>query len=196
MKAIGIVGSPRKNGNTTFLVNQALEVLREEGIETELIHLSALNIQPCNGCLRCKKELECAIKDDDFEPVFAKMKAAEGIIVGSPVYFGSATPQIMSLLDRAAYVQRQTKQYFSGKVGAPIVVARRAGHNFTLAQLLLWYCINDMIVVGSTYWNIGFGGSGGKKDVEEDAEGIATIRRFADNMARVMKNLRPSGEPR
>ena len=117
------------------------------------------------------------------------MKDADGIIVGSPVYFGSATAQINSLLDRAGYIQRQTGEYFSGKIGGPIVVARRAGHNFTLAQLLLWYFINDMIVVGSTYWNIAFGGSAGKKDVENDMEGIETIRHFAKSMAHLMKKV-------
>jgi multimeric flavodoxin WrbA len=95
----------------------------------------------------------------------------------------------MSLLDRAGYVSRQTKEFFSGKVGAPIVVARRAGHNFTLAQLLLWYFINDMIVVGSTYWNIAVAGSGGARDIKGDREGIDTVRHFADSMARLMKKI-------
>ncbi len=188
MRAIGIVGSPRLNGNTTILMKEALEVLQAEGIETELIHLHGKDIKPCDGCLRCKKELKCVI-EDDFSVIFPKMRNAHGIIVGSPVYFGSATPQLMSLLDRAAYVSRQTKEYFSGKIGAPIVVARRAGHNFTLAQLLLWYFINDMIVVGSTYWNIAVAGSGGVLDIEADTEGIGTIRHFATSMARLMKKL-------
>ena len=187
MKALGIVGSPRKNGNTAFMVNEALSVLREMGIETELIQLAGAKIQPCDGCLKCKKKLSCAIEDDDFAWVFQKMKESKGLIIGTPVYFGSATPQIMSLLDRAAYVQRQTKEFFTGKIGAPIVVARRAGHNFALAQLLLWYFINDMIVVGSTYWNIAFGGSSGKRDVQEDTEGVETIQHFARSMAELMK---------
>jgi len=187
VKALGIVGSPRKNGNTTFMVNEALSVLRDKGIETELVHLAGMDIRPCDGCLQCKKKLYCVIQDDDFTSVFRKMKEAQGIIIGSPVYFGSVTPQILSLLDRAAYVQRQTKEFFTGKIGAPIVVARRAGHNFALAQLLLWYFINDMIVVGSTYWNIAFGGSAGKRDVQEDTEGVQTIHHFARSMADLMK---------
>jgi multimeric flavodoxin WrbA len=186
MKAIGIVGSPRKNGNTAFLIKEALTIIKSAGIETELIQLCGKVIQPCNGCLVCKKKKKCIIEGDDFEPIFNSMKEAEGIILGSPVYFGSATSQLTSLLDRAAYVQRQTGQYFSGKIGAPIVVARRAGHNFTLAQLLLWYFINDMIVVGSTYWNIAFAGSAGKRDIRKDTEGIDTIRHFAKSMAHLM----------
>jgi multimeric flavodoxin WrbA len=115
------------------------------------------------------------------------MRNAQGIIVGSPVYFGSATPQLMSLLDRAGYVIWRTKEFFSGKIGAPIVVAGRAGHNFTLAQLLLWYFINDMIVVGSTYWNIAVAGSGGTHDIEADTEGIHTVRHFAGSISRLMR---------
>ena len=189
MKAIGIVGSPRKTGNTAFLVKEALNIIQSEGIETELIHLGGKVIQPCNGCLMCKKEKKCILEGDDFDAVFEAMKIADGIILGSPVYFGSATSQLTSLLDRAAYVQRQTGEYFSGKIGAPIVVARRAGHNFTFAQLLLWYCINDMIVVGSTYWNIAMAGSAGKKDIQQDTEGIDTVRHFAQTMSSVMKKL-------
>jgi len=189
LKAIGIVGSPRI-GNTTFLVNESLKIIQGNGIETELVHLKGKEIKHCDGCLRCKKTLKCAIQNDDFEPIFQKMKEADGIILGSPVYFGSATPQLVALLDRAAYVQRQTGAYFSGKIGGPIVVARRAGHNFTLAQLLLWYFINDMLVVGSTYWNIAVAGSAGKHDIEDDTEGIETIRHFAESMSRVMKKMK------
>ncbi|MBC8418010.1 MAG: flavodoxin family protein [Desulfobacterales bacterium] len=188
MKTVGIVGSPRI-GNTSFLVKEALNILGHEGIDTELVHLKGKEVKPCDGCLRCKKELKCVIQGDDFDALFETMKEADGIILGSPVYFGSATPQMMSLLDRAAYVQRQTREYFSGKIGGPIVVARRAGHNFTLAQLLLWYFINDMIVVGSTYWNIAVAGSAGKHDIEDDKEGIETVRHFAKSMSFVMKKL-------
>ena len=190
MKTIGIVGSPRKNGNTAFLVKEALNIIQSAGLETELIHLGGKTIDPCNGCLKCKKDKKCVLEGDDFEPIFTAMKSADGIILGSPVYFGSATSQLTSLLDRAAYVQRQTEEFFSGKIGAPIVVARRAGHNFTLAQLLLWYFINDMIVVGSTYWNIAIAGSAGKRDIENDPEGIDTIRHFAQSMVHVLQKLK------
>lgn len=188
MKAIGIVGSPRI-GNTTYLVKEALGILQGNGIVTELMHLKGKEISPCDGCLTCKKTLKCAIQGDDFEPIFQKMREADGIILGSPVYFGSATPQLVSLLDRAAYVQRNRGELFSGKIGGPIVVARRAGQNFTLAQLLLWYFVNDMLVVGSTYWNIAMAGSAGKRDIEEDQEGIDTIRHFARSMSKVMKKM-------
>lgn len=196
MKAIGIVGSPRRNGNTEYLVKEALSVLKEEEIETELIRLSGKEIKPCDGCLRCKKEMRCVLEGDDFEAIYRKMREADGIILGSPVYFGSATPQLISLLDRAGYVSRQTREFFSGKIGGPIVVARRAGHNFTFAQLLMWFFINDMIIVGSSYWNVALAGAGGQRDIEKDEEGIETVRHFAHSMANLMKRvLSPATRP-
>ena len=124
---------------------------------------------------------------DDFHPVFAKLIEADIVIVGSPVYFGSATPQIMALLDRAGFVSRANGNLFSRKIGGPVVVARRAGQNFTFAQLLFWFMINDMIVPGSSYWNIAFGRAAG--DVNNDAEGLETVSRFAENLAWVAKKL-------
>ncbi|MBM4340972.1 MAG: flavodoxin family protein [Deltaproteobacteria bacterium] len=189
MRAIGIVGSPRRNGNTEYLMNVALSILEREGIDSELIPLAGKEIKPCDGCLRCKKEIRCVIEGDDFEVIYRKMRETDGIILGSPVYFSSATPQLISLLDRAAYVSRQTREFFSGKIGGPIVVARRAGHNFTFAQLLLWFFINDMIIVGSSYWNVALAGSGGLRDIEKDTEAIETVRHFAYSMARLMKKV-------
>lgn len=116
------------------------------------------------------------------------MKTADIIVVGSPVYFGSAVPEMMALLDRAGYVSRSNgNTYFSRKIGGPIVVARRAGHNFTLAQLLYWFMINDMVVPGSSYWNIAFGREVG--EVENDEEGLATVDRFAENLAWLAEKL-------
>ncbi len=118
------------------------------------------------------------------------MVDSDGFIVGSPVYFGSATGEITALLDRAGYVARQNGHLFSRKVGGPVAVARRVGQNFTLAQLLMWYMINGMIVPGSTYWNIAFGRQ--KGDVINDEEGIKTIRTFAENIAWLLKTINSS----
>ena len=188
MKAIAISGSPRKNGNTERLINHALKVLDGQGIETELISLSNKDIKPCLACGACKKNanMKCVLKDKSFDEIFVKMYSADIVIVGSPVYFGSATSQITSLLDRAGYVSRGNGNLFSRKFGGPIVVARRAGQNFTYAQLNYWYMINDMIVPGSTYWNIGFGGVAGQ--IDEDKEAIATVERFAENLAWLAKS--------
>lgn len=191
MKVIGIVGSLRAGGNTEFFVRRALDRLGEEGFETELVHLRGKSILPCLGCMECRDRGGCVQTKDDFEPVFRKMVEADGIIAGSPVYFGSAVPQLMALLDRAGYVSRQGgRRLFSGKVGAPITVARRAGHNFAFAQLLLWYFVNDMVIPGSAYWNVGLAGASGARDAAEDEEGLKNIDHFAANMARVLRKLR------
>lgn len=189
MKALAICGSPRKKGNTEILLNRCLEVINQTGIETELIRLAEENVKPCKACGVCKKTADktCIVKNDDFHKVLEKMLDADIIIVGSPVYFGSATPEIMSLLHRSGYVSRGNGNLFTKKVGGPITVARRAGQNFTLAQLSYWFSINDMIMPGSSYWNIAQGGAIG--EVENDEEGIKTIEKFGENLAWLAKKL-------
>jgi len=182
VKALALCGSARVNGNTERLLQRCLDILQGEGILGEMVRLAEKRIDNCTACGGCRKEPygSCTIDGDDFEPIFRVMCAADIIIVGSPVYFGSATPQIMALLDRAGYVAR-AESLFARKLGGPVVVARRAGQNFTYAQLMYWYMINGMIVPGSTYWNIGFGAEPG--DVESDEEAVATVDRFAENLA-------------
>lgn len=184
-KVIGIVGSPRHVGNTRYLVDLALKTIQEEGIDVELITLDDKIIAPCEACNACAELLDCNIADD-FQEIYQKMVAADGIIVGSPVYFGSATPQVMALLDRAGYVGMKTRA-FERKVGAAIAVARRAGANFTFAQLNYFFFINGMIVPGSTYWNVGYGLD--PEDVKEDEEAIRTVTNLAKNVAWLIKKI-------
>jgi len=185
VKVVGIVGSTRRGGNTEILTQIALDEIRKEGVETELIRLAEKKIQPCDACRSCVETGKCHIKDD-FDSVFAEMKQADGIILSTPVYYGAASPQIVSLISRF-YATR--KKPLKRKVGGPIVVARRAGHNFTLAQLMFFFMINEMIVPGSTYWNIAFGRQ--KGDVLKDEEGINTIKNFAHNVAWLTKKIHP-----
>ena len=187
MKILAISGSPRQGGNTDMILRVALDVLEEKGIETEFISLAGKSILPCTACVACKKEPRCILKDD-FDPIFQAMLEADGIIVGSPVYYGSATPELMALLDRAGYVARHNGNLFNRKVGGPVAVARRIGQNFTVAQLLMWYMINGMIVPGSSYWNIAFGRE--KGEVMQDEEGLRTIRTFADNIAWLLEKIK------
>ena len=184
MKVVGIVGSTRRGGNTEILTKKALEVIQKEGIETELISLAGKRIAPCDGCRSCIETGKCHIKDD-FDSLFAKMKEANGIILATPVYYGAATPQIVSLISR--FYSTENKP-LKRKVGGPIVIARRAGHNFTLAQLMFFFMINEMIVPGSSYWNVAFGRH--KGDVLKDKEGITTIKNFARNMVWLLKKTR------
>lgn len=189
MKAVAINGSARTAGNTEILLKKCLATLEEAGIPGELIRLSDKEIKPCKACTRCfkNKDQRCAMADDDFSAIFEKMLDADIIITGSPVYFGSATPNLMALLDRAGYVSKANGNIFSRKLGGPVVVARRAGQNFTYAQLMFWFMINDMVVPGSTYWNIAFGREIG--EVNEDAEALQTVTRFAENLAWLAKKL-------
>jgi len=186
VKAIGIVGSPRKGGNTEILTKHTLTAIAEEGLDTELIRLANLDIRPCNACMVCKTEERCPL-DDDLFPIYTKMKEAEAIILASPVYFGSATALLKALMDRAGYLAYHNGKVFAGKVGGPLVVARRAGQNFTLAQLMYWFHIGGFFMPGSTYWNIAFGRE--KGEVENDEEGLTTAWNFGKNVALLVKKL-------
>jgi multimeric flavodoxin WrbA len=189
MKVLGISGSPRRGGNTDILINTALTTLAEEGIETEFLSLADRRILPCVACGGCfnPETIRCVQEDPAFEGVLEQFIAADGILVGSPVYFGSATPQVMALLDRVGYVARRHREILRRKVGAVIVVARRAGQNFTFAQLNYFFLVSEMIVPGSTYWNVAFGRE--KGEVRNDAEGMETVKNLARNMAWLMKKL-------
>jgi multimeric flavodoxin WrbA len=189
MKVVGIAGSLRAKSNTLQYVKTALNVLDRSGLETELISLRGKELKPCNGCYDCVKKGYCTIEEDDFDDILSKIREAEGIILGSPVYLSSVVPQMMSLLARATFVAYWSDKFFSGKVGGPITVARRAGHNVAFSQLLLWFFINGITVPGSTYWNVGMAGAGGARDAEQDEEGLATVTNFANNMAALMKKI-------
>ena len=189
MKVLGISGSPRKNGNTQILVQTALDVLAEEGIETELLSLAGRPVKPCVVCGGCAKgdAIRCVQEDPAFEGVIDRFIEADGVLVGSPVYFGSAAPEIMALLDRVGHVSRRNDNFLRRKVGAAIVVGRRAGQNFTFAQLNYFFLLSEMIVPGSTYWNIAFGRE--KGEVTGDQEGLETVKTLAKNMAWLLQKL-------
>ena len=187
IRIVGIVGSPRTGGNTERLVTEALKAAEEDGSETELLRLADKEIRPCDACLSCRKTGECRVQDD-FKPIFDKMVEADGIILATPVYFGSATPQIKALIDRAGYLSQAKGRVFENKAGGALVVARRAGHNFTFAQLLFFFLHQGMIVPGSTYWNIAFGRE--KGGVSKDEEGLQTARNFGKKLAWVIKKIK------
>jgi multimeric flavodoxin WrbA len=171
-----------------MLTAHTLRAIEEEGgLDTELIRLAGLDIRPCNACMVCRKEERCPIDDDLFQ-VYPKMKEAEGIILASPVYYGSATALIKGLMERSGYISRHNGEVFRGKVGGPLVVARRAGHNFTFAQLWYWFHILGLVVPGSSYWNVAFGRDRG--EVSSDEEGLKTAWDFGKNLAWVTKKLK------
>lgn len=184
MKAIGIVGSPRKAGNTEILVKHCLKAIAEEGIETEMIPLAGLDVHGCKHCGYCfEHPAECSIKDD-LQPIHQKMLAADILIVGSPVYYSSATALIKGLLERTGFSSRGM---YAGKVGGPLVVARRGGQDFTFAELLFWFHLQQIVNPGSTYWNMAFAWE--KGEVTKDEEGMNTAWNFGKNCAAVAKKL-------
>ena len=187
MKVIAIVGSPRTGGNTEILAAHTLQAIAEEGLETEIVRLAGLDIKPCTACMACKTQETCSIKDDFF-PVYETMKRADGIILASPVYYGSATALIKSLMERAGYISRYNGEPFRGKAGGALAVARRAGQNFTFAQLTLWFQILGFFIPGSTYWNVATARD--KGEVTADTEGMSTAWDFGKNLAFLIKKLK------
>ena len=189
MKAVAINGSARENGNTAMLLNYVLEELSKEGISTELVQLAGKPVRGCAACAKCFKsgDRRCAIKDDIVNEVIAKMDAADAIILGSPTYFTDVSAEMKALIDRSGFVAKANGDMFRRKVGAAVVAVRRAGSIHAFATMNNFFLIGQMIIPGSSYWNMGFGLQPG--DVEKDEEGIRTMRTLGQNTAWVMKAL-------
>lgn len=145
-----------------------------------------MSIQSCNACGKCSETGKCDI-EDGLNEIIDKIRTAQGLIVGTPVYFGTARGDVMAALQRIGYVSMRSNKFLSGMVGGPIAVARRGGQTSTIQEMLMFFLINDMIVPGSTYWNMVFGRLPG--EVWKDPEGIETIRHFAANVAKLVKRL-------
>ncbi len=186
MKIVLISGSPKPNGNTALLMQECAKVIEERGVEAEIVSFAGMKIESCIGCGKCAKTGECGL-DDGLNEVIGKIRGAEGLIVGAPVYFGTARGDVMCALQRIGYVSRSTDKFLTGKVGGPIAVARRGGQTLTLQEMLMFFLINDMIVPGSSYWNMVFGRLPG--EALNDEEGMATVRHFAENVAGLVKRL-------
>ncbi len=185
MKIVGVVGSPRVGGNVEALTRVCLDEISKEGIETELISLAGKKIAPCDACASCRETGKCHV-EDDFDAVFAKLVEADGVVLGTPVYFGAASPQMVCFISR--FYAHGSERILENKVGGPIVVARRAGQNFAFAQLLLFCFIQGMIVPGSTYWNVAFGRH--KGEALKDEEGVNTVKSFGQKLAWLVKKIK------
>jgi multimeric flavodoxin WrbA len=189
VKVIAFNGSARKDGNTAILIKQALRELEREGIETELVQLAGTQIQGCIACSECFETRDqcCVVTDDSVNEYIAKMLQADGIILGSPTYFADITPELKALIDRAGMVARANGDMFQRKVGAAVVTMRRAGAIHAFDSINHFFFIGQMIVPGSSYWNIGIGHAIGA--AENDAEGMATMTTLGKNMAWLLKKL-------
>jgi multimeric flavodoxin WrbA len=189
MKVVGFNGSARKDGNTAILISNVLQELAEEGIGTELIQLAGSRIHGCIACMKCyeNKDQRCSVKDDMLNECIEKMLAADGIILGSPTYFANVSTEMKALIDRAGMVSRANNDMLARKVGAAVVAQRRAGAIHVFNSINHFFFIGQMIVPGSSYWNLGIGRQ--KGEVEKDDEGIKTMRDLGRNMAWLLKKL-------
>jgi len=189
MKVIAINGSPRKKGNTCTLLKLVLKELEQEGIDTEIVQLGGEAVHGCTACMKCfkKQNKRCTIKKDKINDIIEKMVEADGILIGSPTYFTNVTPEIKALIDRAGFVGIANGGLFARKVGAAVVAVRRAGALPTFDAINHFFQISQMVIPGSTYWNLGVGLD--KGDVEDDKEGVATMQNLGQNMAWLLKKL-------
>lgn len=189
MKVVAFNGSARKDGNTAILIRHVLAELEAQGIATELVQLGGKQIQGCIACFKCfkKRDRHCSVKKDMLNECIDMMLEADGIIMGSPTYFANVSTNIKSLIDRAGLVAKANDEMFARKTGAAVVAVRRAGAIHVFNSINHFYFISQMVVPGSSYWNIGLGLNPG--DVEKDDEGIKTMSNLGRNMAWLMKRL-------
>lgn len=190
MKVVGISGSARKDGNTAMLINAVFERLKAQGIETELIQLAARMPTGCIACYKCfeRKDKRCAVQGDIVNECIERMLGADGIILGSPTYFADMSAGMKAVIERAGMVSRANDWMFKGRVGAAVVAVRRAGATTVLSNINFFFLQAQMVIPGSSYWNLGMGRNPG--EVSADAEGMDTMLNLGDNMAWVMKKLR------
>ena len=183
MKVVMINGSPRDNGNTALALGEMKKVFDKNDIETEIFEIGRNDITGCRSCGACAKLGRCVI-DDIVNKVAESLKSADGLVIGSPVYYASANGTLISLLDRLFY---SNSTDLTMKVGASVAIARRGGCSSTFDELNKYFTISGMPVASSQYWNMVYGTS--KGEAAQDAEGLRTVRVLAENMSFLMKSI-------
>jgi multimeric flavodoxin WrbA len=187
MKVVLFNGSPRKNGNTYHCLNIVMEELKAAGIECDYNWIGMDKLQGCTACLQCVEndDQKCVLPGDKMNEYIQKMLESDGIIIGSPTYFSNVSTTIKALIERAGYA---TGNHLKHKVGAAVVAVRRAGAVHVFSSINYFFLIKEMIVVGSSYWNLGVGKAAG--EVLNDEEGIETFRNLGKNIAFALKRLK------
>ena len=181
-KVILLNGSPKAGGCTATALNEMVKTFHEEDVETELIHVGNKAVRGCISCGYCGKNGKCVFNDDLVNEVAVKFESADGLVIGSPVYYASPNGTILSFLDRLFYSTSFSKQM---KVGAAVVSCRRGGNTTSFDVLNKYFTISSMPVASSTYWNQVHGFTA--EDVKKDLEGLQTMRNLARNMSFMMK---------
>jgi multimeric flavodoxin WrbA len=191
MKIIAFNGSPRHKGNTYQALSIVLEEVEKAGISTELVNICEQDIHGCKACGACfkNKDRQCIMKDDKINDYVDMIDKCEGIIIGSPVYFGGLSSQTKAFIDRVGYVNRANGDLYKRKVGAAVAINRRAGALETFNQINEFFLIAQMIVPGSSYWNVGTALRQG--EFADDIEGINTMKNLGQNMAWLLGKLNP-----
>lgn len=188
MKIVAINGSPRSNGNTALALKTALSEMEKQGIETEILEVGNKIIRGCVSCGTCRKTKSgrCAINDYVNEAI-DKLKDADGIIIGSPVYYAGINGTLKSFLDRLFYASAPSFKY---KLGGAVIAQRRAGSLPAFEQINKYFAISEMITIGASYWNMAFGAAEG--EAEKDEEGMQNMRVLGRNMAWLLKTVKES----
>lgn len=189
MKVLGINCSPRKGGNTELLIKEVFKPLEKEGIKTELFQLGGKKVDGCIACMKCRKKKDgiCHQKNEIINDCINRMLKADGIIIGSPVYFADLTTEAKALIDVAGYAIRGAGNPLKRKVGASVIAVRRAGAIHAFDSINHFFLINEMIIPGSSYWNIGIGKE--KGEVLHDEEGMKTMKVLGENMAWLLDKM-------
>jgi len=183
MKVLLLNGSPHKEGNTYIALKEVAQALEKNDVETEILYLGTKPLQGCVACGRCRELGKCAFNDEVNE-VIAKMNDVDGLVIGSPVYYGAASGRLCSFLDRLFYAAGGN---FKGKLGAAVVVCRRGGATAAFDRLNKYFTISNMPVVSSQYWNMVHGAAIG--EVAQDGEGLQTMRTLGNNMAWLLQSI-------
>ena len=190
MKVLLINGSPNPKGNTFLALQETAEAIKAEGIETDILWIGNKPVQGCIACRQCRTLGKCVFTDELYTSVRTKVAEADGIIIGSPVYYAGPAGSLCALLDRLFYSSQPLLQY---KPAAAVAVARRAGSVATFDRINKYFSISNMPVVPSIYWNLAFGGAPG--EASQDAEGMQTMRTLGRNMAWLLNKIHTGGAP-
>jgi multimeric flavodoxin WrbA len=189
MKVLTVNTSPRKNGNTSIILNEMSKILKEANIETEIYNIPNEAIRGCTACMTCfkKQNMQCITKDDCLNDVVAKMAEADGLILGSPTYFADVNAEMKAIIERVGFVNRANGNFLRRKPACGVSAVRRGGANRVFDTFNHFFLINEMIVPGSVYWNFVFGREIG--EILNDDEGMNTIRVLAENMGWLLRKL-------